>query len=259
MKWMSKEQIITLQQKVIDRYGGLAGIKNEDMLESALAVPFSGFGDTELCPTIFEKSVRLGFGLVANHPFNDGNKRIGALAFIMALRLNEFEFEATNDELQETIFAVASGEKDYSAFLEWVKEHVREFPSSIVTSIKPADPPVKGLRFYQRATLEEIDDLAEYADIEDLKEFYRITCGCIVINANGEIHIFKIPDLLVKLSYTEYISGMIPIGFIKDEGDLYITPEGEIRLYESGETTEVKKTWANISELLMMEFRVPGS
>lgn len=83
MKRLTREEVILLQQQLIDRYGGSHGIRDEGLLDSALSMPFQGFGDHDFYPTITEKAVRLCFGLVQNHPFLDGNKRIGTMVLLV--------------------------------------------------------------------------------------------------------------------------------------------------------------------------------
>ena len=82
MKVLSREQLLLLHSQLINRYGGTHGIRDEGLLDSALSATFQGFGDYEFYPTVTDKAVRLGYGLVVNHPFHDGNKRIGALAML---------------------------------------------------------------------------------------------------------------------------------------------------------------------------------
>ena len=82
---LSREQILMLHHQLIERYGGSHGIRDEGMLDSALSAPFQSFGETDFYPTTQEKAVRLAYGLVMNHPFHDGNKRIGALAMLTSV------------------------------------------------------------------------------------------------------------------------------------------------------------------------------
>lgn len=77
---LTREQIIVLHAQLIRETGGTDGIRDEGLLDSALNAPFQSFGGTDSFPSIQQKAVRLGFGLVKNHAFVDGNKRIGAHA-----------------------------------------------------------------------------------------------------------------------------------------------------------------------------------
>lgn len=124
MKVLSREQLLLLHSQLINRYGGTHGIRDEGLLDSALSATFQGFGDYEFYPTVTDKAVRLGYGLVVNHPFHDGNKRIGALAMLTMLDLNNIQLNATNQELEQIILDVAAGAIDYNAFHAWVLAHI---------------------------------------------------------------------------------------------------------------------------------------
>ena len=115
-----------LHDQLISETGGTPGLRDEGLLESALFAPFQLFGNEELYPSIIEKAARLGFGLVKNHAFIDGNKRIGAHAMLIFLALNEIETDYTQDDLVNIILGVASGQNDYSDLLGWVRVHTIE-------------------------------------------------------------------------------------------------------------------------------------
>ena len=89
MKKLTKEQVLLLHRDLIEAHGGSAGIRDEGLLDSALETPFQTFGGQYLLPTIQQKVVRLGFGLIMNHPFVDGNKRIGVHVMLTLLALLE--------------------------------------------------------------------------------------------------------------------------------------------------------------------------
>lgn len=122
---LTKEQILLLHKCIYDRYGGSYGVRDEGLLDSALEAPFQTFAGQDLYPDDMDKIVRFGYGLIGNHPFHDGNKRIGALALLTLLELNGYKIESTNKEFADIIYAVASGSegKDYEELLNWVKEH----------------------------------------------------------------------------------------------------------------------------------------
>lgn len=100
--------------------GGQDGIRDEGMLESALATPLQTFDSVDLYPTIVDKFVRLSFGLVMNHPFLDGNKRIGAYALTIGLKLNGIPFSFDDDEAIREFFGITAGEINYESFASWV-------------------------------------------------------------------------------------------------------------------------------------------
>jgi len=123
MRMLSKQQIISLHEHMIQETGGAYGLRDEGMLDSALAVPFQEVFGTIAYPSIQQKAVRLGYGLIMNHPFVDGNKRIGTHAMLVLLALNGIELRFEQDELSDEILAVASGVYDYDQLLQWVIDH----------------------------------------------------------------------------------------------------------------------------------------
>ena len=120
---LNRDQIIKLHEAIYERYGGDVGVLNDGMLDSALQAPFQTFGGEELIPDTKEKIVRLAFGLIKNHAFRDGNKRIGALVLLTLLELNGYKVKATNAEFADIIMGVAASEKDEKDLLEWVEVH----------------------------------------------------------------------------------------------------------------------------------------
>lgn len=120
---ISKEQILILHSQLISETGGLDGIRDDGLLESALNAPFQSFNGTDAFPSIPQKAARLGFGLVKNHPFIDGNKRIGAHAMLVFLALNKIELEYTQQEVSDIILKVASGENEFNDLLKWIIKH----------------------------------------------------------------------------------------------------------------------------------------
>ncbi|MBR0139068.1 MAG: type II toxin-antitoxin system death-on-curing family toxin [Firmicutes bacterium] len=119
----SKDKVKLLHQLISEETGGSIGIRDEGLLESALEGVFATFDGKDLYPSKEEKGARLGFTLISNHAFVDGNKRIGMYVMLTFLEVNGIRLEATNDEVAQTGLAVAAGEMDYKALLEWVAEH----------------------------------------------------------------------------------------------------------------------------------------
>ena len=123
MKRLSKEQILMLHSQLIEEYGGSEGIRDYNLLDSALENPFQSFGGEELYPTLQAKAARLGYGLIKNHCMIDGNKRIGIHAMLVFLAINGIEIDYTQKELYETILAIADGSLEYEYLLKWILEH----------------------------------------------------------------------------------------------------------------------------------------
>ena len=123
MRKLSKEHILMLHSQLIEETGGSDGVRDYNLLESAIESPFQSFGVDELYPTIQAKAARLGYGLIKNHCMIDGNKRIGTHAMLVFLALNGIELKYTQKELYETILDVAAGRLDYEDLLNWVLEH----------------------------------------------------------------------------------------------------------------------------------------
>ena len=121
MKLLTKRQIILLHDQLIDETGGAHGIRDEGLLESAVLTPMQTFEGTELFPSVEEKAARLGYGLVKNHAFVDGNKRVGAHAMLVFLAVNGIRIWYTQKELSDIIVQIASGEKDYPDLLLWLR------------------------------------------------------------------------------------------------------------------------------------------
>ena len=124
MKVLSKRIIIKLHEDMIAAYGGTDGIRDEGLLDSAVNAPFQSFGGIELYPTILEKAARLGFGLIRNHPFIDGNKRIGVHVMLVFLDINQVSFSYRDEELIAAGLSVAAGSMGYEDLLEWLRMHV---------------------------------------------------------------------------------------------------------------------------------------
>lgn len=120
---LSKDQIIKLHTQLIQETGGTDGIRDEGLLESVLATPFQSFLGTDIFPSLQQKAARLGYGLVKNHAFIDGNKRIGAHVMLVFLTLNKIELTYTQDELSDIFFKIASGELSQQDLLHWIIIH----------------------------------------------------------------------------------------------------------------------------------------
>lgn len=123
MKKLTKEQILMLHNELIRETGGSGGLRDEGLLDSALNAPFQWFGDVDSFPSLQQKGARLGYGLICNHAFVDGNKRIGAHAMLLFLSLNGIELEYTQNELSDMILDVAAGNLRFEDMVKWIIKH----------------------------------------------------------------------------------------------------------------------------------------
>ena len=110
MKYLSVRQILMLHDALIQTSGGSNGLRDESLLDSAVFAPIQTFDGKDLYPTLIDKASRLAFGLITNHPFIDGNKRIGTHAMLVLLAINGLELEYNDEDLIEVILQVAAGE-----------------------------------------------------------------------------------------------------------------------------------------------------
>jgi death-on-curing protein len=124
VRYLTLSEALELHDRVIAQSGGALGVLHLGALESALAQPRMTFGGKELYPSVAEKAAALGYSLIQNHPFLDGNKRTGHAAMEVFLFLNGLEITASVDEQERTILQVASGEMDRKAFTVWLRDHV---------------------------------------------------------------------------------------------------------------------------------------
>lgn len=122
---ITKEKALLLHQVMAEATGGDVGLRDEALLESALEAAYATFDGIDLYPTKEEKAARLGFALISNHAFVDGNKRIGMYIMLSFLELNGIRIDATNEEVAGLGLAVANGSADYPVILAWIKEHRR--------------------------------------------------------------------------------------------------------------------------------------
>ena len=114
----SKEKVLLLHKLIAEETGGSIGLRDEGLLESALEVAFSPFGGVELYPSKEEKGARLGYNLISNHAFVDGNKRIGMYVMLTFLEVNGIHMDCTNEDVATVGLAVAAGEMGYDNLLE---------------------------------------------------------------------------------------------------------------------------------------------
>ena len=119
----SKEKILLLHKIMAEATGGGVGVRDEGLLDSALESAFAGYGDKEFYPSKEEKGARLGYTLITNHAFVDGNKRIGMYVMLSFLEMNGIRIRCTDDELVYAGLSVADGSMDYDDLLQWIFDH----------------------------------------------------------------------------------------------------------------------------------------
>ncbi len=119
----SKEKVLLLHQLIAEETGGNVGIRDIGLLESALENVYATFDGEELYKTKEEKGARLGYSLISNHAFVDGNKRIGVYVMLTFLETNGIEISCANEDIVEIGLGVASGKISYEQLLEWVREY----------------------------------------------------------------------------------------------------------------------------------------
>ena len=124
-RYLSLAEVLKLHGLIIAKSGGSDGLRDLGMLESALGQPRQTFGGEDLYPSLTSKAAALGFSLIMNHPFIDGNKRVGHAATEAVLMLNGFELAAEIDDAEAEILAVAAGQRTRDEFQAWIEKHVR--------------------------------------------------------------------------------------------------------------------------------------
>lgn len=126
IRYLTLGEVVALHRRLIEQSGGSHGLRDLGALESAVAQPRMTFGGEDLYPTLTAKSVALGFSLINNHPFVDGNKRIGHLSMEMMLVLNGKAIDAGVDDSERIVLGVASGAVDRAELLAWIDSRVRD-------------------------------------------------------------------------------------------------------------------------------------
>ncbi|GMO60085.1 MAG: type II toxin-antitoxin system death-on-curing family toxin [Treponemataceae bacterium] len=124
MRRISVDSVKKLHTKIIAETGGSDGVRDENLLDSAIESTFQTFGNIELYPTSYDKAAHLAYSLIKNHPFFDGNKRIGVTVMGLFLERNSVSFSCTNDELETLGLEIATGEISQPEIAEWIIEHL---------------------------------------------------------------------------------------------------------------------------------------
>jgi death on curing protein len=123
--FLTIDELLVIHRDQVERYGGSHGLRDIGLLQSAAAMPFSTFGGEFLHRDLAEMAAAYLFHIVSNHPFVDGNKRVGAVAAVVFLEMNEVEFSASEDEYEALVLAVAKGEIDKDAVAEFFRHHIK--------------------------------------------------------------------------------------------------------------------------------------
>ena len=123
MIFFEYEQVVKIHRSLIEKTGGMDGIRDAQLLDSALKTPFQTFGGNNLYPDILDKASQLCYSLIENHPFIDGNKRIGVHLMLLFLKLNNIEVNYSQQELVDFGLDIASGKMSKNDIKEWIIEH----------------------------------------------------------------------------------------------------------------------------------------
>jgi len=125
MRYLTMGEVVDIHEAILRQSGGAPGIRDLSLLESALAQPKATFGGEDLHSTLIDKAAGLCFSIVGNHPFVDGNKRVGHAATEVFLLLNGFEITASVDEQERVMIEVASGTISRAQLADWLRTHVQ--------------------------------------------------------------------------------------------------------------------------------------
>ena len=123
---LNKRQILSLHSQQISLFGGSDGVRDDNLLDLSINSAYQTFDGKYLYDNPIKQSVHLGFSLIMNHPFLDGNKRIGAHAMLTSLFLNGFEIDYSQDELIDVVMGIASSNLTENDLLEWVENHIKK-------------------------------------------------------------------------------------------------------------------------------------
>lgn len=122
---ITKEIILRLHELSIKEYGGSHGLRDEGLMESAIARPYQTFGGDDLYPTAIEKAAAIAESVIINHPFVDGNKRTGFLAMLAVLNEADIVLTAQKDEIYSFVIDISTGSKSFDVIVEWLKKNTK--------------------------------------------------------------------------------------------------------------------------------------
>ena len=125
-RFLSLDEVMEIHADQVERYGGSPGIRDVGLLQSAIAMPESGFGDEYLHADLFEMAAAYLFHIVQNHPFIDANKRVGTMAAYAFLNLNGLTLTAKDREFESVVLSVAQGKMGKAAIAEFLRKHAKK-------------------------------------------------------------------------------------------------------------------------------------
>ena len=123
MKFFSESQVLKIHTSLITKTGGIDGVREFNLLDASLKSIFQTFDGKELYPSLLDKAAQLCYSLIENHPFLDGNKRIGIHLSLLFLKINELDLNYTQEELIDFGLEIASGKIKKDAIKEWFIKH----------------------------------------------------------------------------------------------------------------------------------------
>jgi death-on-curing protein len=126
LKIITIRHVLILHELQIEKYGGLSGIRDTGMLQSAIGRPFATFGGSDLYPDIFTKTAALIQSIIKNHPFLDANKRTAFVSAVTLLEMNEYSFMASNNEVVKYVLAVANENLTVDQISKWLKKYSKK-------------------------------------------------------------------------------------------------------------------------------------
>ncbi len=124
-RYLTAEHVLFIHKRILDETGGIRGVRDVQALQSAIHRPRATFGGEDLYPDIFAKTAALMESLIKNHPFLDGNKRVGLTAGAVMLKMNGFRLDTPESAVESFILEIACGELDVTAITRWLRTHAQ--------------------------------------------------------------------------------------------------------------------------------------
>lgn len=147
--WIAKKLVMAVHHELLERHGGARGLRDEKLLESALARPQNLFAYAD--PGLCDMAAAYAGGIIRNHPFADGNKRTGFVLAAIFLDSNGLEMTATEEEVVAMTVAFAADEIEEAGYTQWLKDKTRPFAAKAVSLPKPHDGGAKKKAFLRKS------------------------------------------------------------------------------------------------------------